>query len=63
MKTIHALCIIIAATVLSSCVTTETTVTSPDGTITHTKTTTPAAGSMEVAGTAVTAAGQILADK
>lgn len=55
--------VLVAIASLSSCVTTETFVTSPDGTTTHTKTTAPADGSMAVAGSAVAAAGHILADK
>jgi PBP1b-binding outer membrane lipoprotein LpoB len=40
MKLKHSLAFILAALILSSCVTTETTVTAPDGTVTKTKATT-----------------------
>lgn len=45
---------------LPSCVTTETTITGPDGTVTHTKTTGPDANSVSAAAGAVNVAGQIL---
>jgi len=40
MKLKHSLAFIIAALTISSCVTTETTTTAPDGTVTKTKATT-----------------------
>lgn len=48
---------------MTSCVTTKTTVTSPDGTITTTETTAPAPGSIEAASAAATTAAGIIAEK
>jgi len=39
MKLRHSLAYILAAMILASCATTETVITSPDGTVTRTKTT------------------------
>ena len=54
---------LIAVAMLTGCVTTETTVTAPDGTVTHTKTTGPDAASVNAASSAVLVAGQVIATK
>lgn len=54
---------LIAIAALTGCVTTETTVTAPDGTVTSTKTSGPDAASVNAASAAVAVAGQVIATK
>ena len=55
--------VLIAIASLTGCVTTETTVTAPDGTVTRTKTSGPDAASVNAASAAVVVAGQVIATK
>lgn len=57
--TIQLLCLSACAVALTGCVTTKTTVTEPDGTVTVTEYSGPAAGAMET----TAAIAEIIADK
>lgn len=62
-KTAQLIALFLICNGLTGCVTSETTVTAPDGTITHTKTSGPDAASVNAASAAVAIAGQFVAPR